>query len=537
MSRKTVYILTIISLLFGMLGFQPPKPVQAANTLRISQVYGGGNNSGALYTHDFIEIFNAGTATVSLDGLSLQYASATGTGNFGSSATQLTELPNVSLEPGRYFLVQEAGGSTYGDPLPSPDHIDPTPIAMGASAGKVVLVTGTTSLGCNGGSNPCDATQLARIIDLIGFGNANFYEGTSAAPTLGNALSAQRKSGGCQDTDENSDDFEALAPAPRNKATPVNLCGPVVNPDAIFFSEYVEGSGNNKALEIYNGTGADIDLSTLSIERYANGSPTATESLDLPADTLADKDVYVIVNPNAGIQEFIDAADLLDATVITFNGDDALVLRRIADNAVLDSFGQVGVDPGEEWRSGDVGTLNMTLVRKPTVCLGDTIPDDVFNPALEWLGYEMNTYSYLGSHTTSCGEEPPVVPSVASIVPANGASATKDTNITITFSEEVTVSDGWYDITCSVSGAHTAVVTDANPVYTLNPDVDFETGESCTVTVDKDLVVNATNQNMTADFVSTFNIVAGCGDPYTAIYDIQGSGDASPIVGQTVCQG
>ncbi len=534
MSRKILYLSLVISLVLGMLGLQPPQPVQAASTLKISQVYGGGGNSGAPYKHDFIEIFNAGTAAVSLDGLSLQYASAAGTGNFGSSATQLTELPNVSLEPGQYFLVQEAAGNGDVPPLPDPDHIDLTPINMSAKDGKVVLVTGVDSLGCNGGSNPCDAAQLARIIDLVGFGNANFYEGAAAAPTLSNTLSAQRKSGGCQDTDENGDDFETNAPAPRNTATAVNLCGPIVNPDAIFFSEYVEGSGNNKALEIYNGTGADIDLSTLSIELYSNGSSTVSKSLDLPADILADKDVYVIVNPNAGIQEFIDAADLLDATVITFNGDDALVLRRIADNAVLDSFGQVGYDPGNEWRNGDVSTLNMTLVRKPTVCSGDLIPDDEFNPALEWLAYEINTYSYLGSHTTTCGGETPTGPTVESIVPASGANVPKTTDITITFSEAVTVSTGWYDITCSVSGTHTAVVTDANPVYTLNPDVDFDTGETCTVTINKDLVVNAANETMPADFVSSFNIVAGCGDPFTAIYDIQGSGDASPIVGQTV---
>ena len=64
--------------------------------------------------------------------------------------------------------------------------IDATPIAMAAGAGKVALVTGQTTLGCNGGSAPCDAAQLARIVDLVGYGNANFFEGASAAPTLGN---------------------------------------------------------------------------------------------------------------------------------------------------------------------------------------------------------------------------------------------------------------------------------------------------------------------------------------------------------------
>ena len=532
MSRKIIYVLTIFAMVLGMIGLQPVQPVYAANDLRISQVYGGGGNSGATYTHDFIEIFNAGTAAISLNGLSLQYTSATGTGNFGASATQLTELPNVSLEPGKYFLVQQAGGSN-GVALPTPDHTDPTPINMGGSAGKAALVTGIDSLGCNGGSNPCDAAQLARIIDLIGFGNANFYEGAAAAPTLGNALSAQRKSGGCQDTDENSADFEALTPTPRNTSTPANLCTPIVNPDAIFFSEYIEGSGNNKALEIYNVTGGNIDLSTLSIELYSNGSATVSKSLTLPAVTLANEDVFVIVNSSANA-DFLALADLTDSTVVTYNGNDSVVLRRSADSAVLDSIGQVGFDPGNEWISDGVSTMNMTLVRKPTICSGDTIADNPFNPSLEWLGYENNTFTYLGSHTATCGGSTPAAPTVTSIVPASGANAPKNTDITITFSEAVTVSTGWYDITCSVSGNHTAAVTDANPVYTLNPDVDFETGEICTVTIDKDLVVNATNQTMAANFVSTFNIVAGCGDPFTAIYAIQGSGDASPLVGQTV---
>src|SRR5690606_22817157 len=135
---------------------------------RISQVYGGGGNSGAYYTHDYIEIFNAGDAPASRNGLSLQYASATGTGLFGARTTMLTELPDLMLQPGQYLLVQEAQGSGGTAPLPAPDVVDPTPISMSATAGKVALVTGTDSLGCNGGSAPCSAEQLARLVDLVG---------------------------------------------------------------------------------------------------------------------------------------------------------------------------------------------------------------------------------------------------------------------------------------------------------------------------------------------------------------------------------
>lgn len=245
----------------------PPVQPQARLTAQavsdgvvISQVYGGGGNSGAPYTHDFVELFNRGTTPVALNGWSIQYASATGTGNFGASSTQLTELPNVTLQPGQYYLVQQAGG-TVGVALPAPDLIDPTPIAMAAGAGKVALVSSTASLGCNGGSAPCSAAQLAQIVDLVGYGNANFFEGSGAAPTLSNTTAALRKSSGCTETDHNAGDFEAAAPNPRNTASARNFCGEsapsvvstvpasggTINPDSnptLTFSEPVNVSGN-----------------------------------------------------------------------------------------------------------------------------------------------------------------------------------------------------------------------------------------------------------------------------------------------------
>ncbi|HEY4687831.1 MAG TPA: lamin tail domain-containing protein [Anaerolineae bacterium] len=201
-------------------------PVLAVSpNIVISQVYGGGGNTGATYTHDFIELFNRGTISVSLAGWSLQYASAAGTGNFGANSGQLTELPSVSLAPGQYLLVQEASQAAVGSPLPTPDVTDSTPIAMAAGAGKVALVNTTASLGCNGGSTPCSPAQLAQIIDLVGYGSANFFEGSGATPAPSNTTAVFRASGGCTDTDNNSADFSAGAPAPRNTASPLNPCG------------------------------------------------------------------------------------------------------------------------------------------------------------------------------------------------------------------------------------------------------------------------------------------------------------------------
>jgi predicted extracellular nuclease len=224
MSRRILRPGFRLAVLLVVLAAAPVAHAGSPN-LVVSQVYGGGGNAGAQYTHDFVELFNRGPAAVSLGGLSIQYASATGTGNFGANAGQLTELPNVMLQPGQYFLVEEGAGAGNGVPLPTPDVVDPTPIAMAAGAGKVALVTGTTTLGCNGSAGqPCDAAQLARIIDLVGYGNANFFEGAGAAPTLSNTTAAFRAAGGCTDTDNNAADFSAAAPGPRNTAFPLNAC-------------------------------------------------------------------------------------------------------------------------------------------------------------------------------------------------------------------------------------------------------------------------------------------------------------------------
>jgi predicted extracellular nuclease len=193
------------------------QPLAVSPNVVVSQVYGGGGNSGATYTHDFVELFNRGSTSVDLTGWSVQYASATGTGNFAATA-----LPPVELAPGQYLLVQQAQGAGGTTPLPTPDATGA--IAMSATAGKVIVASTATALACNGGSTPCSAAQLALIVDLIGYGTANFFEGTAAAPTLSNTTAALRNANGCTETDDNAADFTAAAPTPRNTASPLNVC-------------------------------------------------------------------------------------------------------------------------------------------------------------------------------------------------------------------------------------------------------------------------------------------------------------------------
>jgi predicted extracellular nuclease len=267
----------------GALMALPAAAPAASQDLVISQVYGGGGNSGASHTHDFVEVFNRGTAPVVLDGMSLQYASATGTGAFGANSGQLTELTGT-IQPNRYFLVRQAGTiPPVGAPLPAPDQPDDaTPINMSGTAGKVALVTGTASLGCNGGSIACDAAALARIVDRIGYGNANFFEGAGAAPALTNSTSAQRNNGGCADSDNNAADFTAAPTAPRNSATAPHSCD-VVTDDAPRVTATTPASG---AADVARDSGISItfseDVSTtgdwFSISCSTSGAHPATVS-------------------------------------------------------------------------------------------------------------------------------------------------------------------------------------------------------------------------------------------------------------------
>jgi uncharacterized protein len=304
----------------------------------ISQVYGGGGNSGATLKNDFIELFNRDSTAVDLTGWSVQYASTTGT------TWQRTNLVGVNLQPGQYYLVQEAQGAGGTVDLPPPDATGT--IAMSATGGKVALVTNTTTL-----SGSCPTA----VLDLVGYDGATCFEGSAATPTLSNTTAALRRSNGCVDANDNVNDFLVGSPNPRNTSSPFNVCG--------------------------------------------------------------------------------------------------------ADQA----------------------------------------------------------------------------PSVASTTPADGATGvTINSNISVTFSEAVDVTDGWYTITCGTSGSHTASVSGGPSTFTLDPSADFATNEACTVTVRAaDVTDQDTNDPpdaMAADYVFSFTTEA----PPTPIHDIQGSSHISPLSGQTV---
>lgn len=194
-----------IAVIFGFISLSLLFSSQA-NALVISQIYGGGGNSGALFSHDFIEIFNNSSTAIDLNGISVQYASAS------SSTWHQTDLVGTLLAPFEYYLIQEGGSSLLnGASLPTPDAVGT--INFSASSGKIALVNNTNSLTV--------ACPSFSILDFVGYGSANCYEG-SAVGNLSNTTASLRLQGGLTDTGNNAADFEVLAPNPRNTSFPQN---------------------------------------------------------------------------------------------------------------------------------------------------------------------------------------------------------------------------------------------------------------------------------------------------------------------------
>ncbi len=165
----------------------------------------------------------------------------------------------------------------------------------------------------------------------------------------------------------------------------------------LFFSEYLEGSSNNKALEIYNPTSDSVDLTDYVLYRFNNGSLIASDSL-FPQGTLLSKDVYVIGNPSA-IAAILTVSDTTH-TLTFFNGDDALCLINKITGDTLDVFGIIGNDPGTNWPVGTGATSEFTLVRMASVNAGTT---DWAIGATQWEVFAQNFSDSLGAHSmTPC---------------------------------------------------------------------------------------------------------------------------------------
>ena len=204
---------TLLFVVLAALLLLPSAAVASTSGVLVSQVYGGGGNSGATFRNDFVELFNAGSSSADLSGWTVQYATSAGT---SWQATPLTG----SIGPGQYFLVQLASGGTVGAALPVPDATGTSNLA--ATSGKIALVRSSAALTCGATAGSCSATP--GVEDLVGYGDATDFEGSGSAAAPSSTGAAVRGGGGCAAGGDNASDFATATPDPRNSASAAHAC-------------------------------------------------------------------------------------------------------------------------------------------------------------------------------------------------------------------------------------------------------------------------------------------------------------------------
>ncbi len=298
-------------------------------------------------------------------------------------------------------------------------------------------------------------------------------------------------------------------------------------PTELFFSEYIEGSSNNKALEIYNGTGVAVNLMAdgYNVQMYFNGSATAGLTINLTGTALANDDVYVLAHASA-ISTILAQADQTNGSG-WFNGDDAVVLRK--GTSIIDVIGQVGFDPGTEWGTGLTSTADNTLRRKTTIEAGDTNGSDAFDPAVAWDGHATDTFNDLGSHLSPALTCPPATGNAGTAIDAPVSAAdVNGTVVDISITNVAPSNPG--TITRTAFTPASGVGGTANATFTAS---------AATPVGAYTLTITATNddgipQTGTCALNVTVNALPVCGDPATLISQVQGPGSSTPLNGQVL---
>jgi len=352
-----------------------------------------------------IEIYNETGTTVDLSAYELQFFF-----NGNTSAGRTIALAG-SLDSGDVYVIshrnadaalldqvdQSLGGSWYN----GNDAI--ILLNAGASIDAIGQVGVNPGIGWNNDDVNTNDNTLIRHVSVCE-GDSNAYDSFDAtASWTSEPIDTFRFIGS-----HNTQCSGALPPSPSTGSTD------------LFISEYLEGSGYNKALEIYNNTNATVDLSTYQIQFFFNGNINPARTIVL-SGTIAQGDVHVIAHSGA------EAAIITHADITSggtwFNGDDAILLLN-GDN-IIDAIGAIGVDPGSQWGSGATSTKNNTLIRQDNICEGDNNPHNDFDPSLEWLGQSENTFSFIGSHNiNSCNAiTPPLENTRVNEVQGDGLSS------------------------------------------------------------------------------------------------------------------
>jgi hypothetical protein len=228
--------------------------------------------------------------------------------------------------------------------------------------------------------------------------------------------------------------------------------GTPVTASELFISEYVEGGGNNKYIELYNGTGASVDLSNYSLHLFNNGG-TSANSTEALSGTLANGGTIVYANSSAVAY----GGSVTTTSICNFNGDDALLLLNTTTGDTLDIIGTIGHDPGSAWTgSGGRSTANKTLVRRPDVTGGVTANPPTGFPTLdgEWDVYAQDDVSFLGSHDFDT-IDPHFLPGYGNLAVGGTSQSVTGLNASTTYYYRVRAEN----ISCSSSNSNTIAVT------------------------------------------------------------------------------
>jgi 5'-nucleotidase len=304
----------------------------------IDEVYGGGGNGGAAFDQDFVELWNPTDEPVSLDGWTLQYASATGAWANGAQ----TALTGTVPARGSYLVGQAFGSNRDLPDLPTPDATGT--IAMSGTAGKVALVSGTARLDCTGAA----CAQLPQVVDVVGWGGANAFAGSAPAPATTNATSVARA--GHANTADNAADFAAGAPTPANSGagpapeptpdpTPEPTPGPTdpgTPPSEVVPIAAIQGTGAASPLVGQTVTTVGVVTAaypTGGLNGYTIQTPGTGGELDLTEHTASDA-VFVF---SAATDHLVEVGDTVQITgqVSEYQGLTELTVRAAGDLVAL----------------------------------------------------------------------------------------------------------------------------------------------------------------------------------------------------------